>query len=138
MLDGHSLIVEHVSEIAVSPEDVFDALGDAAILGECLTPLERIRITAETGGRIGFRDPDLGVVIGRVGEYERGVRMTWRMIQNWPRVLSFDCSANGGGCRVNVMQSDFAALRGDGPDINDLFAERWDRWMAGLKRRLES
>ena len=32
MLDGHSLIVEHVSEIAVAPEDAFDALGDASIL----------------------------------------------------------------------------------------------------------
>ena len=138
MLGGHSLIVEHVSEISVPPQEVFDALGDADVLSGCLAPLERIRITAETGGRIGFRAPDLGVVIGRVGEYERGVRMTWRMIQNWPRVLSFDFSTIPGGCRVNLIQSDFAVLRGDGPDVNDLFAERWDRWMTALKRHLES
>lgn len=138
MSDGHSLIIEQSYEINVSPETVFDALGDADILSGCLSPLERLRITPETGGRIGFRDPDLGVVIGRVGEHERGVRMTWRMIQNWPRVLSFDFSTNGDGCRVDVIQSDFAALRGDMADIDAVFAERWDRWMAAIKTRLES
>jgi len=137
-LDGHSLIIEQSYEINVAPEVAFDALGDADILGSCFGPLERLRITPETGGRIGFRDPDLGVVIGRVGEHERGVRMTWRMIQNWPRVLSFDFYANSGGCRVDVIQSDFAALRGDRSDIYAVFTERWDRWMAAIKTRLES
>ncbi len=137
MAESRSIIVEQSYVIAAEPEAVFDALTDQEVLSECLTPLQRLRFTSGTGGRIGFRDPELGPAFGRVGEHDRGVRLTWRMVQNWPSVLSFDFFREDGGCRVDVIQSGFGALRGDHRDIDQTFADRWEAWMTAIKERLE-
>ncbi len=138
MADGRSIIVEQSYAIAAAPEDVFDALADQDVLAAGLQPLQRVRVTRGSGGRIGFRDPELGPVIGRIGEYDRGVRLTWRMVQNWPSVVSFDFVRDGDGCRVDVIQSGFGSLRGVRTDIDQVFAQRWQRWMAAIKTRLEN
>ena len=138
MAESRSIIVEQSYVIAAAPEAVFDALTDQEVLAECLTPLQRLRVTPGSGGRIGFRDPELGPAIGRVGEHDRGVRLTWRMVQNWPSVLSFDFFSEDGGCRIDVIQSGFGALRGVRRDIDAVFAARWDEWMEAIKARLES
>lgn len=138
MADRRSIIVEQTYVIAAEPEAVFDALTDQEVLSECLTPLQRLRVMPCTGGRIGFRDPELGPAIGRVGEHDRGVRLTWRMVQNWPSVLSCDFFREDGGCRVDVIQSGFGALRGVRQDIDQVFAARWDAWMQAIKGRLEA
>jgi uncharacterized protein YndB with AHSA1/START domain len=138
MADRRSIIVEQSYVIAAEPEAVFDALTDQKVLSECLTPLQRLRIASGSGGRIGFRDPELGPAIGRIGEHDRGVRLTWRMVQNWPSVLSFDFFSEGGGCRVDVIQSGFGALRGARRDIDEVFADRWESWMNAIKERLEA
>ncbi len=137
MAESRSIIVEQSYVIAAEPEAVFDALTDQEVLSDCLAPLQRLRFTPGTGGRIGFRDPELGPAIGRVGEHDRGVRLTWRMVQNWPSVLSFDFFREDGGCRVDVIQSGFGALRGDHRDIDQTFADRWNAWMTSIKERLE-
>ncbi len=137
MAESRSIIVEQSYVIAAEPEAVFDALTDQEVLSDCLAPLQRLRFTPGTGGRIGFRDPELGPAIGRVGEHDRGVRLTWRMVQNWPSVLSFDFFREDGGCRVDVIQSGFGALRGDHRDIDQTFADRWNAWMNSIKERLE-
>ncbi len=137
MAESRSIIVEQSYVIAAEPEAVFDALTDQEVLSDCLSPLQRLRFTPGTGGRIGFRDPELGPAIGRVGEHDRGVRLTWRMVQNWPSVLSFDFFREDGGCRVDVIQSGFGALRGDHRDIDQTFADRWNAWMTSIKERLE-
>ena len=72
MADRRSIIVEQTYVIAAEPEAVFDALVDAEVLSECLAPLQRLRLTPGSGGRIGFRDPELGPAIGRIGEHDRG------------------------------------------------------------------
>ncbi len=138
MAESQSIIVEQSYVIAAEPEAVFDALTDQEVLAESLTPLQRLRFTPGSGGRIGFRDPELGPAIGRVGEHDRGVRLTWRMVQNWPSVLSFDFFSEDGGCRIDVIQSGFGALRGSRRDIDEVFALRWDEWMGAIKSRLES
>ena len=138
MAESRSIIVEQSYVIAAEPEAVFDALTDQEVLSECLTPLQRLRFTSGTGGRIGFRDPELGPAIGRIGEHDRGVRLTWRMVQNWPSVLSFDFFREDGGCRVDVIQSGFGALRGVRQDIDQVFAARWKTWMKAIKDRLEA
>ena len=138
MADRRSIIVERTYAIAAEPETVFDALVDPDVLSECLAPLQRLRLTPGSGGRIGFRDPELGPAIGRIGEHDRGVRLTWRMVQNWPSVLSFDFFRDDGGCRVDVIQSGFGALRGVRQDIDQVFAARWDAWMHAIKARLEA
>ena len=138
MAESQSIIVEQSYVIAAEPEAVFDALTDQEVLAESLTPLQRLRFTPGSGGRIGFRDPELGPAIGRVGEHDRGVRLTWRMVQNWPSVLSFDFFGEDGGCRIDVIQSGFGALRGSRRDIDEVFASRWDEWMGAIKARLES
>ena len=138
MADRRSIIVEQTYVIAAEPEAVFDALVDPDVLSECLAPLQRLRLTPGSGGRIGFRDPELGPAIGRIGEHDRGVRLTWRMVQNWPSVLSFDFFREDGGCRVDVIQSGFGALRGVRQDIDQVFAARWDDWMHAIKARLEA
>ena len=137
MAESRSIIVEQSYVIAAEPEAVFDALTDQEVLSDCLAPLQRLRLTPGTGGRIGFRDPELGPAIGRVGEHDRGVRLTWRMVQNWPSVLSFDFFREDVGCRVDVIQSGFGALRGDHRDIDQTFADRWNAWMTSIKERLE-
>ena len=138
MADRRSIIVEQTYVIAAQPEAVFDALVDQDLLSECLSPLQRLRLTPGSGGRIGFRDPELGPAIGRIGEHDRGVRLTWRMVQNWPSVLSFDFFREDGGCRVDVIQSGFGALRGGRQDIDRVFAARWESWMNAIKDRLEA
>lgn len=137
MAERRQFVVERSYVINATPEVVFDALGDEVLLGSCLNPLERVRIAPQAGGRIGFRDPELGVVIGRVGEHVRGVRLTWRMVQNWPSVLSFDFIADASGCRVEVIQSGFGALRGVRADIDQVFSDRWDEWMEAIKASVE-
>ena len=137
MAERRQFVVQQSYVINATPEVVFDALGDEVLLSSCLNPLERVRIVPQAGGRIGFRDPELGVVIGRVGEYVRGVRLTWRMVQNWPSVLSFDFIADAPGCRVEVIQSGFGALRGIRADIDKVFSERWDGWMEAIKTSVE-
>ncbi len=138
MADRRSIIVEQSYAIAADPAAVFDALVDQQLLSECLDPLQRLRLVPGSGGRIGFRDPELGPAIGRIGEHDRGVRLTWRMVQNWPSVLSFDFFQEDGGCRVDVIQSGFGALRGVRQDIDQVFAARWDAWMSAIKDRLEA
>ncbi len=137
MAERRQFVVERSYVVNTTPEVVFDALGDEVLLGSCLNPLERVRIAPQAGGRIGFRDPELGVVIGRVGEYVRGVRLTWRMAQNWPSVLSFDFTADTSGCHVEVIQSGFGALRGVRDDIDQVFSDRWDEWMEAIKASVE-
>ena len=138
MADRRSIIVEQTYVIAAEPEAVFDALVDTEVLSECLAPLQRLRVTPSSGGRIGFRDPEFGSAIGRIGEHDRGVRLTWRMVQNWPSVVSFDFFREAGGCRVDVIQSGFGGLRGVRRDIDEIFADRWDAWMQTIKARLEA
>ena len=60
------------------------------------------------------------------------------MVQNWPSVLSFDFFRDEVGCRVDVIQSGFGALRGDRRDIDQVFAARWETWMNAIKARLEA
>lgn len=138
MPERTSTIVEKTYRSAATPQAVFAVLTDQEAIAACCQPLERVRIDAKSGGRVQFTDPEFGRVIGRIGEFEPGLRLSYRFVQNWPSVLTFDFFADGEGTRIDVIHSGFAGLRQGRPDLDLTFAERWDAWMAGLLERVEA
>ncbi|MBM4437037.1 MAG: SRPBCC domain-containing protein [Actinobacteria bacterium] len=131
-------IVERVYVFETGAERVFRALLDAAAVGRSFAPLRTVAIEARQGGRITFDDPEFGRVAGKVGDFVPGVRLSWRFAQNWPTVLSFDFVERNNRTAVRVTHSGFGGMRGERPNINDEFGQRWDAWMSRLKAWLET
>jgi uncharacterized protein YndB with AHSA1/START domain/predicted enzyme related to lactoylglutathione lyase len=103
--------VERSILVQADPERVFEALTTQEAIERWFAVIDDVTFERRLGGRISFRDPTFGDVLGQVTEWDPPNRVVVKFSQNWPERLEYSVWPESGGTRVNVRQVGFAPIR---------------------------